>query len=60
MLEGKKPWPDDESDPANVEEFGWWDETPTRVEQDGVNDPGNIPTPVFDIMWDMKSTRSRN
>lgn len=46
-----EPWPDDE-DLDNVEEWGWWDETPYRVKVDGENDPGNVPTPLFNIMWE--------
>lgn len=59
-LADKKPWPDDEKDPANAEEWGWWDETPHRVEVDGASDPGNIPTPLFDIMWDRNPTNRRD
>lgn len=46
----KVPWAD-EDDPANKEAWGWLDETPHRIATDGPDDAGNIPTPVFDIMW---------
>lgn len=55
-----EPWPDDEQDPTNVEEWGWWDETPHRLAIDGPNALGNVPTSLFEIMWERNPANQRD
>lgn len=55
-----EPWPDDEQCPENIEYWGWWDETPYRVSVDGENCRGNVPTPIFEIMWKRNPANRRN
>jgi uncharacterized protein (TIGR02996 family) len=44
----KRPW-SDTSDGGT--DYGWWEEDSYRIAQDGPNDPGNIPAPIFDLLW---------
>lgn len=53
-----EPWPDDK-EPDNQENWGWWDETPHRVSIEGPDDSSNIPTPIFEIMWERNPANRR-
>jgi uncharacterized protein (TIGR02996 family) len=51
VLTDKSPWEGQNIIPEDDRSFCWWLETPHRITQDGPNDPGNIPAPLFEIMW---------
>ena len=51
-MKNYEPWPDDEQFPNNVEKWGWWEGTPYRLKMDGLEAVGNVPTPIFVIMWE--------